>query len=163
MTAGAGPGWPALLRSRRVTLRALRSAEPAPDWLPEAERAVLGAPPGCRLRDRIDAGDAVYWIRMPGQRGAAAIGALAAREESGALLWTWLAVGAERRHFGYGGAAVPLLERAAHRAGMRRGRVLVAARNGVALYFWLRLGYRPRPDARWPKPCAGTWMEREQL
>ena len=43
-------------------------------------------------------------------------------------------------------------------------RVRVPATNGVALYFWLRLGYRPLASRSWPAPAgaqAGTWMVRE--
>ena len=123
---------------------------PAPDWLPEAERAVLGAARrAAACATALTAGDAVYWMGVVPGRSVARprVGALAAREaEAEALLWTWLAVGAERRALrlrrrgraaaGAGGG---------HRAGdAPSGRVLVAARNGVALYFWLRLGYRPR-------------------
>ena len=64
---------------------------------------------------------------------------------------------------GYGGVAVTLIERAAKRGGLLDGRVLAPANNGVALYFWLRLGYRPLADAAWPKPCEGTWMSRTAL
>ena len=69
--------------------------------------------------------------------------ALAARLEDTTLVWSWLAVAADWRGFGYGGAAVPIVERAAMRLGATSGRALVPASNGIGLYFWLRLGYRP--------------------
>ena len=165
MSGGPAADWPARLRSRRVTLRALRPGEAMPAWLEEAELAVRGGAPGCRLGERVAAGDAVYWLGVVGTKGAERVGALAARAEGEALVWTWLAVEAARRAFGYGGAAVPLVERAAGRLGLESARVLIPARNGVGLYFWLRLGYRPVAGGGWrsPKRGAGTWMVREPL
>jgi hypothetical protein len=35
---------------------------------------------------------------------------------------------------------------------------------GLALYFWLRLGYRPLLQRDWPAPVEGktaAWMQRE--
>ncbi len=158
-----------------------------PDWLAEAETAVLGAEPGCPLAARVEAGDGVYWIRVRDVRAGAdaqvetvglespavvqsraggrlqTVGAIAVTCEGDSLRWTWLAVGAAWRAMGYGGAAVPLIERAAKRGGLLDARALAPASNGVALYFWLRLGYRPLAVAAWPKPCEGTWMSRTEL
>jgi len=86
---------------------------------------------------------------------------------SQALIWTWLAIDARWRAFGYGGAAVPLLEQAAHQAGAQLALAPLPPDNGVALYFWLRLGYTPLrsvavdPDDR-PKGVApdALWMQR---
>jgi RimJ/RimL family protein N-acetyltransferase len=48
------------------------------------------------------------------------------------------------RGWGYGSEAVRLLEEWALREGIaRRFRAEVDVRNGLGLYFWLRLGYRP--------------------
>src|SRR3990170_506099 len=65
----------------------------------------------------------------------------------------WLSVGLigvapGQRGWGYGSEAVRLLEAEAK---AERLRANVDARNGLGLYFWLRLGYRPaRPDeASW--------------
>jgi RimJ/RimL family protein N-acetyltransferase len=65
----------------------------------------------------------------------------------------WLTVGFAavargQRGWGYGSEAVRLLEaEAARKWEAQRFRVTVDARNGLGLYFWLRLGYRPaRPD-----------------
>ena len=102
----------------------------------------------------------MYWLRPAGRPARPEIGACAATIDDTDLAWSWLAVAAEWRAFGYGGAAVPIVERAAARLGCRRARVLVPAGNGSGLYFWLRLGYRPDPAGRWPKPVEGTWMLR---
>ena len=104
-------------------------------------------------------------FRTAGAGRAGVAGALAARIDSSdaGLIWTWLAVGAEWRALGLGGAAVPLLERVAVRLGARAARVTVPARNGVALYFWLRLGYQVRAAAPWPLERGGSWMVRSPI
>ena len=167
--------WPRTMRSRRVSLSPIVAktlAASAPDWLAEAERAVLGAGPGCPLGDQVHEGDAAYWLRVgrdrpDGSRERRTVGALAAQQEDAWLVWRWLAVEESMRAFGYGGAAIPIVERAAKRAGLTGARVLVPASNGVALYFWLRLGYRPSVEGLierdWPRPYEGTWMVRSAL
>lgn len=64
------------------------------------------------------------------------------------------------RGFGYGSEAVRLLEDDAVRHGAAtRFRAGVDPRNGLGLYFWLRLGYRPFAGTGGE---AGTfWMVRE--
>lgn len=164
--------WPAALRSGPVSLRRATTIAEAPPWLAEAERAVRGSGAGdgagCPLAARLESGDAVYWITAEHAGARAVAGAAAARIERGALVWTWLAVGEAWRAFGYGGVAVSLVERGARRGGARRARARVPASNGVALYFWLRLGYRPVragqvADAQTGHDLAGTWMVRETI
>ena len=58
-----------------------------------------------------------------------------------------------QRGWGFGSEAVQLIEeRLLRREGVRRFRARVDKGIGLALYFWLRRGYRPaRPDeAFWP-------------
>ena len=117
-----------------------------------------------------------YWIRVAHEGEEQTAGAVAASIEDGsegpALVWQWFAVGAAWRAFGYGGAAVPIVERAATKLGATSARVRVPASNGVALYFWLRLGYRP--VAQGARPAGevlpsieaareGTWMVRDRI
>jgi hypothetical protein len=71
----------------------------------------------------------------------------------------WLAIdllvlAAGRRGWGCGSEAVRLVEES---AGATRFLANVDARNGLGLYFWLRLGYRPaRPDeVFWRAPDEG--------
>ena len=168
-------GWPRRLRSRRLLLHALSPADPDPAWLAEAEIAVRGGGESCSLPrpdaspasvgSQAAANDIAYWLRRTGPPQAPPahdpIGACAARIEADDLVWTWLAVGADWRALGLGGAAVPIVERAAARLGCSQGRVLVPAGNGIGLYFWLRLGYRPSTAPSWPKPIEGTWMQRD--
>lgn len=179
----ASTAWPPNLRSRRLLLRAASPDDPRPAWLDEAETTLLGDGRSCPLFQAPSAGDSAYWLRPSGSAPEESLGACAARIADGDLVWTWLAVGAESRAMGYGGAAVPIVERAALRLGCDRGRVAVPKSNGIALYFWLRLGYRPDPAAAWPLPplldetvldetalaespagaagAGGTWMTRD--
>lgn len=61
----------------------------------------------------------------------------------GELTIGWLAIAAGRRGFGYGSEAVFLLEDWGAARNIKRFRANVGARNGLGLYFWLRLGYVP--------------------
>ena len=74
-----------------------------------------------------------------------------------------LLVAPERRRLGIGGrAALGLERRLAKKA--KRIYVAVPSELGLALYFWLRLGYRPLTQAEWPAPPErppATWMVRE--
>lgn len=142
----------------------------AADWLDEAGQAVAGRGAPCHLQARIDDGDVAYWIYAEDE-DRRAVGAVSGRVTqlggSAVLIWTWLAIAAEWRHFGYGGASVPLFERTAQMLGAETALVPLPPDNGVALYFWLRLGYVPlrdpdllpadRPDA---VPADAIWMQR---
>lgn len=162
MNAPPRAPWPPRLRAKRLRLRAIRPADSPPRWLADAERA-LSAQGDCSLPDRLGAGDRGYWIVLPHAESDDVVGALAARLDHHDLIWTWLAVGALWRLRGIAAAAVPLVERAARRQDARRARVLVPGSNGVAFYFWLRLGYRPLPVAPWPREGSGAWMVRDLL
>jgi GNAT superfamily N-acetyltransferase len=75
----------------------------------------------------------------------------------------FLAVEPDRRRLGTGGRAALALERRLARS-VSRLYVLVPERMGLALYFWLRLGYRPLTQAEWPvgpTDGAAAWMLRE--
>ena len=74
-----------------------------------------------------------------------------------------LAVSPEQRRLGIGGRAVLALER--HLRGKANCvYARVPASIGLALYFWLRLGYRPLTKKEWPvsPKSAGpaVWMMR---
>jgi ribosomal protein S18 acetylase RimI-like enzyme len=60
----------------------------------------------------------------------------------------WIELAAEHRRRGLGAEAVRLLEaEAVRRWGVKRVRAHVPRDVGLALYFWLRLGYRPEVPA----------------
>ena len=77
----------------------------------------------------------------------AVIGEVKCRADDPARGWLTVVcvdVGEEQRGWGYGSEAVRLLEAT---SGGERFLAKVDAANGLGLYFWLRLGYRPvRPD-----------------
>jgi RimJ/RimL family protein N-acetyltransferase len=72
------------------------------------------------------------------------IGLLEYRRDGEWLAIPFTALAKPFRGWGYGSEAVRLLEEWAIREGMaKRFRAEVDVRNGLGLYFWLRLGYRP--------------------
>ena len=75
-----------------------------------------------------------------------------------------IAVAPEGRRLGTGGRAALALERRLAKTA-QRAYVRVPSRIGIALYFWLRLGYRPLTQRGWPVAPAGgdasVWMVRE--
>lgn len=83
---------------------------------------------------------------------------------AGWLTVGFLAVAEQYRGRGLGTEAVLVLEEEARRRGVaHRFAAGVSADAGRALYFWLRLGYRPllRVDLPWPTPTNGVvWMVR---
>jgi len=84
---------------------------------------------------------------------------------TGWLTVGFLAVGERCRGRGLGTDAVLALEEEARRRGLaHRFAAGVSADAGRALYFWLRLGYRPllQADLPWPSPKKGVvWMVRD--
>jgi GNAT superfamily N-acetyltransferase len=81
----------------------------------------------------------------------------------GAAQVRFLAVDPTHRRIGIGGRAALALERRLMRS-VERIYVAVPARIGIALYFWLRLGYRPLTKTEWPadpEDPPSTWMVRE--
>ena len=76
----------------------------------------------------------------------------------------FLAVSPEKRRLGIGGRTVLALERRL-RGKAKSIYTLVPASIGLALYFWLRLGYQPLTERDWPvAPDSGApsiWMKRD--
>lgn len=72
--------------------------------------------------------------------------------EDRSLTVSFIALAKAYRGWGYGSEAVRLLEEwAVHEGLAERFRAEVDLRNGLGLYFWLRLGYRPagRDEEGW--------------
>jgi RimJ/RimL family protein N-acetyltransferase len=84
---------------------------------------------------------------------------------AGWLTTGFLAVAEPHRGRGFGGEAILTLEKESRRRGLaHRFAAGVVAEAGRALYFWLRLGYRPllQADLPWPSPRKGVvWMVRD--
>ena len=84
----------------------------------------------------IAAGAGMYVI----EEADAVVGAVLAREVGDAMRFDALVVRPEARRRGIGAKAMALVEEA---TGARRFLAETRARDGRALYFWIRLGYRP--------------------
>jgi GNAT superfamily N-acetyltransferase len=101
------------------------------------------------------------------------IGFVQAEVREGLLDLRWIELMPEHRGWGHGSEAVRLLETEAAGSGAALARVDVPSGNGLALYFWLRLGYRPvvasdrlrhsedRPPSRGYAGTDGMRMVRE--
>ncbi len=166
--------WPKVITGERASIRQMDAQTIDADWLDEAAQAIAGRGTPCRLRDRLDDGDQGWWILGENGESDTVVGALCGKliaptdsVTGRALVWTWLAIDARWRAYGYGGLAVPLLEQAAARLGATLALTPLPADNGVALYFWLRLGYVPLRSAPvsmsdWPIGAAADalWMQR---
>jgi RimJ/RimL family protein N-acetyltransferase len=93
-------------------------------------RSVDARPDGVLVIERIDEGGP--------------IGLLEYEMKKRWLTVPFIALAKAYRGWGYGSEAVRLLELWAIREGLaERFRAEVDVRNGLGLYFWLRLGYRP--------------------
>jgi hypothetical protein len=67
---------------------------------------------------------------------------------------------ASRRGLGMGAAT--LVEDSLRAEGVAAVSAPACARNGISVYFWIRLGYQPIMRAEWPCEIAGVaWMRRK--
>ena len=137
------PNQPDRIAGEQISLARIRAEAVDAPWLEEAAQAIAGRGRPCPLNARLESGDAGYWIRAETPNGPELVGALSGRIIGEHAVWTWLAAAAQWRHYGFGGAAVALFERAAQQSGAREALVPLPRDNGVALSFWLRLGYVP--------------------
>ena len=151
---GAGSS---LTRGARVALRPLTEDDIAAvePWYQEAVAASRGLPaadaPGIQhLNFEMEAAQAdpdAGLRAIVRVSDGTVIGLLDYRANNPGRGWLtvgFIAVARGQRGWGYGSEAVRLLEAEAK---AERFRANVDARNGLGLYFWLRLGYRPgRPD-----------------
>jgi GNAT superfamily N-acetyltransferase len=128
-----------------------------PDWQIEDLEATLPVSTPVLISDKL--GEALGLIVL-----------LSDRPEAGDVSVPLVAVAPERRFSGRGGEAVLAVEREARaRWGVKRCFAPVPDNRGLAVYFWLRLGYRPltTSEAPWPlaglsdEPRRGMWMVRE--
>lgn len=135
--------------SGRVTLRPVRRADfwQIEPWYAEASAAVRGG--------ELDAEDTIE-ARFTKANGALLVVAAMDKEPMGLVEYrvhepaegrlsvTFIALKNGRRGFGYGSEAVRALEAWAEKSHKVTSFLSeINPRNGLALYFWLRLGYRP--------------------
>jgi len=130
----------------------------APDWRPaDLDRAV-------------EAGGGVLISGVAGEPIGAAVVLLDALV-AGAASVPFIAIDPRRRFRGLGGEAALAIERDLRRKlAVDRVYAPVPDGRGLAVYFWLRLGYRPltRGAAPWPlaglasESPPGIWLVRER-
>jgi len=138
------------IAAQRVSLRAIREDDVAAieTWFDEAV-AAAGTPHPLPLSRGAGEGRSV----SPQSGGVlvirridedAPIGIVEYEAIGGWLTVQFIALAKAYRGWGYGSEAVRLLEESEIREDLaERFRAEVAMRNGLGLYFWLRLGYRP--------------------
>ncbi|HZP25558.1 MAG TPA: GNAT family N-acetyltransferase [Dehalococcoidia bacterium] len=143
----------------RVALRRTSDAdlELIAGWYGEALATATGAADaGARLQ-----GPEILAITLPDRDEPAGVLEFAIGEPAqGWLQVRFIAIERSLRGWGYGSEAMRLLEDLARRrAGGRRFWAHIRPANGLNVYFWLRLGYRPAlPDDGLPHPADGLVM-----
>ncbi len=129
----------------------------APRWTPEDLERVAGEGRGVAIRARDGASVGVAIVSDGPTRASAFV--------------PFIAVEPGQRFQGLGGEAALAIE------GRLRSDSLVGTlyapvpeERGLAVYFWLRLGFRPLVQSRWPGPplglrgedVPGIWLARDQ-
>ena len=151
------------LRGQRVVLREyqVEDRETIVSWLGEAVASAgfsepLQPPSGAQLGP--SAGDGqpprgrllVLVIERVGESGP--VGLLEGQLADRCLIVSFIAMAKAFRGWGYGSEAVRKVEEWLINEGLARSFTTeVPARNGLGLYFWLRLGYRPE------RPGEDSW------
>lgn len=156
-----------MIETARLRLSAAGAEDiEAMQWLAEALRPEW-AP--ADLMPHVEAGRAALISNRGGKRIGLAVG-LAGQPEPGQACVPFLAIEPDERFRGLGGEAGLALERHLRRRwGARRVLAPVPEQRGLAVYFWLRLGFRPltRSEAPWPlaglgrENGPGVWMARD--
>lgn len=141
------------LVGKRVSLRAVRDQDLAgiEGWYDEATRAAYEDRSFEELR--AGAGERGGLLAISRPQADEPIGLVEYQRGDRWLVISFIALAKAQRGWGYGSEAVRLLEEWAVREGIaERFRAAVDARNGLGLYFWLRLGYRPAGSGEfgWP-------------
>jgi GNAT superfamily N-acetyltransferase len=167
-SAGRPPWWPvpAHFETQRLSLvRAVPEDLEAMTWLPQA-LAPEWEPADLKALARRGRAMAIL-------KEGRAIGVLAAvldEPEQGSATLTFVGIEPGERFQGLGGeAALALEQQLRKRAGVERVLVPVPEQRGLAVYFWLRLGYRPLIAAMAPwsvrglgaRQTPGIWMARD--
>ena len=134
-----------VLVEKRVSLRAVREDELAEidRWYDEAARAAFEHRGLGELRSQAN-GESTGLLAIEQAGAGLPLGLLEYSVSDEWLAVPFIALAKPYRGWGYGSEAVRLIEEWAVGEGIaRRFRADVPVRNGLGLYFWLRLGYRP--------------------
>lgn len=133
------------LLGNRVSLRRAseRDTQVIEAWYEEAAKAAYFEHSLNELwRSADEERGALLTIVRPDRDGP--IGLLEYEVKHGEMTVPFIALAKAYRGWGYGSEAMRLLEEWAVREGIaERFRAEMDVRNGLGLYFWLRLGYRP--------------------
>ena len=130
----------------------------APDW------------PDYALNAAVEAGSAVLITEAATDTPIGAAVALLNAPSEGAAAIPFISIDPTRRYRGLGGEATLALERHLRsRFGVSSVYAPIPDWRGLAVYFWLRQGYRPvtAAEAPWPltglmpEPRPGIWMVRD--
>jgi len=152
------------LAGRRVSLRAIAEGDlgTVAAWYSEAASAAYEERSLEEVSASVGKDQGVFVIMQTD--GEEPIGLLEHGCEGEWLTVAFIALAKAYRGWGYGSEAVRLAEEwAVHEGIAERFRAEVDVRNGLGLYFWLRLGYRPasagefdwqREDARDKMPMV---------
>ena len=127
---------------KRASLRAIGDEDLAAidTWYGEAAKAAYES----RSSRETFAGDNDTLLAIVRPNDDQPIGLLEYETANGWVTVPFIALAKAYRGWGYGSEAVRLLEEWTVREGIAdRFRAEVDVRNGLGLYFWLRLGYRP--------------------
>jgi RimJ/RimL family protein N-acetyltransferase len=133
------------LVGKRPSLRAIRADDlvTIEPWYEEAARAAFED----RQLDELQSdgsGEAAGLLAIERESEHEPIGLLDYEVRDGWLIVRLIALAKAYRGWGYGSEAVRLLEEWAVQEKLaQRFLADVSTRNGLGLYFWLRLGYRP--------------------
>lgn len=137
-----------------VALRPLRSGDAA--WidtcLADALAGVSGIPSAAEPYER-------RVIERDGEPAGVVVVRVDERQRLATLVAVALPAAAARR--GTGIRAAAMLEAELRGRGVTRIIAPAPSAHGIAVYFWIRLGYRPMPRAQWPCDTPGVaWFER---
>lgn len=128
-------------------------------WLPDAARSVgYGAKTAADLGER--ATESFVIVRDGDEVGLVVASHVA--ERPGVAIIELVATTREHARLGSGMRAAAMMEDLLHAGGARAIYAPAPEQNGISVYFWIRLGYRPLPRAEWPcAPDGIAWMTRE--
>lgn len=170
------PESPIIACGPRVALRLLADGdrEALAAWLPQAAAAAQGrktpSPQDEASARQLLAASGCPLLAVAPRSGGAPLGVIAYRPgepDEGWAAIAFFAMAPAQRGRGLGGEALLAFEEAAARQGWgRRFCAPVHPENGLSVYFWLRLGYRPARPSDFPpyaKPGAPLWMVRLNL
>ena len=145
-----------------VRLRGYRRSDAA--WATGWAAAVLrssGVDAECVARLLADPDRQVHVIEQDAQR-AGIVAMHAHQDDATAAIIDFVATPAEFARRGLGMRAAALLEASLARRRVHTVYAPAPETHGIAVYFWIRLGYRPLPSSEWPDRCDGMiWMRRD--